>query len=206
MHLLNSHHPVRLPCALSHPKNFAYRGPYRTIGAARMYRSLSKQGSFTEFSYDQRIPATSPHTLTCSLFSFLGRIRQGCQLSTYTEIPTLTAAQCNSRRLARRRDRKGRWQRHLCSSLQTTLTSSSFLAHRPPVFLCQPNHTQKRRSLTRLPRFAHDGGTKNGDELKTTITSHYLTTIILFGPCIRVQVAPLDPSGLGLKGKVPLGL
>ena len=139
-------------------------------------------------------------------FSFLGRIRQGCQLSTYTEIPTLTAAQCNSRRLARRRDRKGRWQRRLCSSLQTTLASSSFLAHRPPAFLCQPNHTQKRRSLTRLPRSAHDEGGQKRGRTQTTITSHYLTTIILFGPCIRMQVAPLDPSGLGLKGKVPLGL
>ena len=146
------------------------------------------------------------HTLTSSFFCFLGRIRQGCQLSTYTEIPTLTAAQCNSRRLARRRGRKGRWQRRLCSSLQTTLASSSFLAHRPPVFLCQPNHTRKRRSHTRLPRSAHDEGGQKRGRTQTTITSHYLTTIILFGPCIRVQVAPLDPSGLGLKGKVPLGL
>ena len=73
LHLLNSHHPVRLPCALSPPKNFAYRGPYRTIGAARMYRSLSKQGSFTEFSYDQRIPPTSPHSYTYLLFFLFSR-------------------------------------------------------------------------------------------------------------------------------------
>jgi hypothetical protein len=201
--LLNSHHPVRPACVFSQPKNFAYISFYRTIGAARMYRSLTKQGSFTDYSYDQRIPSTLYCTLTSSL-SFLGRIRpisrQGCQLLTYIEMPTPTAARCTSRPLTRPRGRKGRWPRRLCSSQQTRHASNSFLAPRPPPSLCQPYHIQKSRSPSRLPTSARDGA--NEEELGRP-SQHYLS--ITFCPCIYAG-GLIRPIWLRLKGKVPSGL
>ena len=155
-----------------------------------MYRSLSKYGALTEYSYDRCIRLL--HITILPPISFLGRnrfiIHQDCRL-VLTYSPAATRARCTSRRLARRlaqrRGRTGRWPRRLCSFQQTRPATNSFLAHQSLASLCLPKHVQKRRSATRSGRDEASGRTR------ATVTSplfHHHTLPL------RVQVN-LDPPG-----------
>lgn len=159
--------------------NLAYLGHCRSIGAARMYRSLTRHGSLTEVSYAQCIRATSSHSLTLFL-SFLGRnrpsTRQGCRFRTSSVEKSMTSmARCTSRRLAQCqcRGRRERWRR-LFSSQRTRYRSNSFPAGRSLVSPCPPKRNQKTWSATRWPSSA--GVDDNGEELVTSISLLSLPT------------------------------